>query len=146
MSERLVPGRECGECHFCCDLLTPDRTRRRLPSDQPCPNYSRRNGCAIQAHRPPTCANWHCAWRELAWLPEECRPDRCGMMLTLERDERQPEVQYVLARAPDISTYKSLLAQDVLWSFMQRVPVRVEVGRQRIDYGGPGHAINPRFL
>lgn len=146
MSERLVPGRECGECHVCCDLLTPDRTRRRLPSDPPCPNYSRGSGCAIPDHRPPTCASWHCAWRELDWLPDECRPDRCGMMLTIERDERQPDAQYVLARAPDIATYRSLLAQDVLWSFMQRVLVRVEAGRQRIDYGGPGRPINPRFL
>lgn len=68
------------------------------------------------------------------------------MMLTIERDERQPDAQYVLARAADIAAYRSLLAQDVLWSFMQRVPVRVEAGRQRIDYGSPGHPINPRFI
>lgn len=146
MSEQRVPGRDCGECRVCCDLLTPDRSRRRLPTDRPCANYSRRNGCAIREHRPPTCANWRCAWLELEWLPEECRPDRFGMMLTVERDEKRPDRRYVLARAPDISTYKSLLAQDVLWSFMQRVPVRVEIGRQQIEYGGPDHPIDPRFL
>ncbi len=143
----LVPGRECGECHMCCDLLTPDRTKRKRATDTPCPNYSRRDGCALQDHRPPACATWHCAWRELEWLPDECRPDRFGMMLTVERDPAHPEAPpFFLGRAPDVSTYKSLLAQDVLWLLMQRLPVRVEVGNQQIDYGAPGRPINPRFL
>jgi hypothetical protein len=146
MSGLEVSGRECGECHVCCDLLTPDRTRRKLPGDPPCPNSSRRDGCAIKDHRPPACATWHCAWRELAWLPDECRPDRLGVMLTVEQDATRAGEQYVLGRAPDVSAYRSLLAQDVLWSFMQRLPVRVEIGRKVVDYGGPHQPINPRFL
>ena len=147
MSEHGVPGRECGDCHMCCDLLTPDRTRRKRPADQPCPNYSRRNGCAIRERRPPACASWHCAWREIDWLPDECRPDRFGLMFTLERDAKNPDApQYVLGRAPDVAAYKSLLAQDVLWSFMQRMPVRVEIGNKQIDYGAPDRPIDPRFL
>jgi hypothetical protein len=146
MRDDLVPDRECGECHMCCDLLTPDRTRRKRPSDKPCANYSRRDGCTIQDHRPPACASWHCAWRDIDWLPEECRPDRFGMMLTVERDPTRLGEQYVLGRAPDAATYKSLLAQDVLWSFMQRMPVRVEIGNRQIEYGAPDQPVNPRFL
>jgi hypothetical protein len=146
MSDDLVPDRDCGECHMCCDLLTMDRTRRKRPSDKPCPNYSRQAGCAIQQRRPPACSTWRCAWRDIDWLPEECRPDRFGMMLTVERDPTRPDEQYVLGRAPDAATYKSLLAQDVLWSFMKRMPVRVEIGNRQIEYGAPDQPVNPRFL
>lgn len=149
MSERLVPGRECGECHVCCDLLRPDRIGRKQASDRPCPNYSAGDGCALGEHRPPACATWHCAWREFDWLPEESRPDRLGLLLTVEREVKPGMVPepYVLGRAVGGETaYKSLLAQDVLWAFMRELPVRVEVGQREVDYGGPDRFIDPRFL
>lgn len=146
MEEHPAQGRECGDCHVCCDLLTTDRARHRNAADRRCPNYARERGCLVPDGRPPACASWHCAWHEFAWLPDLCRPDRMGILLTVEQGDTPAGEPYVLARTPDVSNYKSLLAQDVLWQLVQQMPVRVEVGRKQFDYGAPGRAINPRFL
>lgn len=36
--------------------------------------------------RPPACARWYCLWRKIEALPDEMRPDRSGVMLSLETD------------------------------------------------------------
>lgn len=142
------PGlrRDCGPCHLCCDLLSADRTHHRGPADLRCPNYRRESGCQLEGHRPPACASWRCAWHILAGLPEECRPDRMGVMLTLEPAAGPADEPYLLARTPDVANLNSLLAQAVLWQLAQQLPVKVEVGHRVEDYGRPGGAINPRFL
>lgn len=138
--------RDCGPCHLCCDLLSADRTHHRGADDPRCPNYRRDSGCQLASHRPPACTSWRCAWHTLTWLPDECRPDRMGVMLTFEQAADATHAPYLLARAPDVADLKSLLAQDVLWQLTQQLPVKVEIGHRVEDYGRPGGAINPRFL
>ncbi len=149
-ADALVPGRECGGCDVCCSILKRDKSGRRLEGDPECPHHVAGKGCAIYDTRPPTCRAWHCAWRRFGWLPDECRPDHLGVMLTVEdRDEDSiaPESHYVLGRAiEDETAYKTLLARDVFWSLMQQVPVWLEVGDERLQYGGPKKFIDPRFL
>jgi len=148
--EGLVPGRECGDCDVCCSILKRDKSGRKQAGDADCPHHIPGKGCAIYDTRPAACRAWHCAWRRFGWLPDECRPDHLGVMLTVEeRDEEStaPEHCFVLGRAiEDESAYKTLLARDVFWSLMQEVPVWVEIGNQRLEYGGPRKFIDPRFL
>ncbi|KAB1072908.1 hypothetical protein F6X53_27715 [Methylobacterium soli] len=40
--------------------------------------------CGIYHERPETCARWYCLWRRIDALPDELRPDRSGVVFTLE--------------------------------------------------------------
>ncbi|GLS66126.1 hypothetical protein GCM10007888_45080 [Methylobacterium oxalidis] len=50
--------------------------------------------CGIYLERPEACARWHCLWRKIGALPDELRPDRSGVVFSLE--SRPP-----IAEAPD---------------------------------------------
>ncbi len=41
----------------------------------------KKGGCKIYANRPSVCQDWHCAWRFMAQLGDEWRPDRSGILL-----------------------------------------------------------------
>ena len=80
----LVPGRECGECTACCVHLRIDTEELQKPEDVPCEHLVPKRGCGIYEQRPPVCWNWHCGWRKIAFLDDQWRPDRCGIMIRLE--------------------------------------------------------------
>ncbi len=40
-----------------------------------------KGGCTIYSTRPSVCQGWHCAWRFMAQLGDEWRPDLSGVML-----------------------------------------------------------------
>ncbi len=42
--------------------------------------------CGIYRDRPQACAKWYCLWRKIEALPDELRPDRSGILLSLETD------------------------------------------------------------
>jgi len=77
----LVPGRECGECTACCVNLHIEDDSFIKPGDQACSHMVEKGGCKIYAKRPSVCQDWHCAWRFMAQLGEEWRPDRSEVML-----------------------------------------------------------------
>ena len=77
----LVTGRECGECTACCVVLRIKDQNLEKPADQACSHMIEKGGCNIYSDRPPVCQNWYCAWRFMAQLGEEWRPDRVGIML-----------------------------------------------------------------
>ena len=77
----LVPNRECGECTACCvHLLIKDENFEKA-ADEPCSNMVEKGGCKIYSSRPSVCQDWHCAWRFMAQLGDEWRPDRSGILL-----------------------------------------------------------------
>lgn len=76
----LAPGRECGECVACCDILYVPELMK--PAHQRCDNCTG-TGCAIWQTRPSVCRNWHCVWRMLGAMPMETRPDKLGVMFEL---------------------------------------------------------------
>ena len=77
----LVSGRECGECTACCIHLHIEDESFIKPGDQACTHMVAKGGCKIYANRPSVCQDWHCAWRFMAQLGEEWRPDRSGVLL-----------------------------------------------------------------
>lgn len=77
----LVPNRVCGECTACCVVLQIDDDKLNKPENQPCINMVEKGGCKIYKERPTTCQDWHCAWRFMAQLGEEWRPDLSGILL-----------------------------------------------------------------
>ncbi len=78
----VLPGRACGECTACCTVLTVDTPEFRKPAGTPCVNLSA-GGCRIHDVRPRICRTWFCAWRRVAKMPDDARPDRSGLLVSV---------------------------------------------------------------
>lgn len=73
--------RACGPCTLCCRVLEIQVL------DKPAGVLCRHNtgtGCGIYRDRPEVCARWNCLWRRIDALPDGLRPDRSGVMFSLE--------------------------------------------------------------
>jgi hypothetical protein len=75
-----VPGRECGACDVCCVVFEIEVPSIAKPAGEPCRHLTK-GGCAIYAARPDVCRHWLCGWRLIAGLPENWRPDLCGILV-----------------------------------------------------------------
>ena len=78
----VLPDRECGDCTACCTELTVNTPEFAKAAGTPCIHLSGQ-GCGIHAVRPRICRTWFCAWRRVASLPDEARPDRSGLLVSL---------------------------------------------------------------
>lgn len=97
-----APDRSCGTCTLCCRVLEI----RAL--DKPAGILCRHNtgtGCGIYPERPEACARWHCLWRRIDALPDALRPDRSGVMFSL--DSRSPA-----ADGPDAACFVGRAVRD----------------------------------
>ena len=84
----VLPDRDCGGCTVCCVTLKVDTPEFSKPAGTPCQQLTPQ-GCSIHAVRPPICRTWFCAWRRVAELPDEARPDRSGLLVSINF-ERAP--------------------------------------------------------
>jgi hypothetical protein len=104
----LVPNRECGECTACCVVLLIDDEDFKKPADQVCSNLMEKGGCKIYTKRPSVCQEWYCAWRFMAQLDEEWRPDKSGVLLRSDENGiifqpiREPKEVLTSARAIEL--------------------------------------------
>lgn len=75
--------RECGECRACCVVLGFEARAGEAPfakpAGEPCPHLIQ-IGCAIYDERPAVCRRFQCGWIQADNLPDELRPDRCGVL------------------------------------------------------------------
>lgn len=78
----VLADRACGDCTACCTELTVNTPEFAKPAGTPCIHLSGR-GCGIHAVRPRICRTWFCAWRRVASLPDAARPDRSGLLVSL---------------------------------------------------------------
>lgn len=78
----VLPDRACGGCTVCCTELEVDTPDLRKPAGRPCRHLTT-DGCGIHAVRPEICRTWFCAWRRVAAMPEEARPDRSRLLVSL---------------------------------------------------------------
>ncbi len=78
----VLPDRDCGACTACCTTLTVDTPEFRKAAGTPCVHLGDR-GCSIHAVRPGICRTWFCVWRRNARLPDDARPDRSGLLVSL---------------------------------------------------------------
>lgn len=79
----LVADRECGDCTVCCDVLKIDTPDLQKSADTRCTHLGA-HGCAIHAVRPSICRAWFCGWRRSAAMPDTARPDRSGLLVSLD--------------------------------------------------------------
>lgn len=78
----VLADRSCGDCTACCTELTVDTPDFAKPAGMPCIHLTGQ-GCGIHAVRPRICRTWFCAWRRVASLPDEARPDRSGLLVSV---------------------------------------------------------------
>ena len=134
----LMPGRQCGDCSACCVVLNVDTPEFQKMPGKPCAHLCAGGGCAIHATRFPVCREYHCAWRYLASLGEEWRPDRSGVLVDFQHDElpahlpKRPGVRVTVFKAPT-AEFQPLFLRWVAGLVAQDVPVVLAVP------GPPGH-------
>ncbi|MCJ2069763.1 hypothetical protein MKK75_13345 [Methylobacterium sp. J-030] len=80
-----VSDRSCGPCTLCCRVLEIQVLGK--PAGILC-RHNTGTGCGIYRERPEICARWHCLWRRVGALPDALRPDRSGVIFSL--DSRPP--------------------------------------------------------
>jgi len=78
----VLADRTCGDCTACCTVLTVDTPDFKKPAGTPCVHLAQQ-GCGIHAVRPHICRTWFCAWRRIAEMPDEARPDQSGLLVSL---------------------------------------------------------------
>jgi len=86
---KAKPERACGDCVACCEVLNIDTAEMVKPANQMCMHCTGK-GCGIHETRPEVCRTWDCVWRRIESMPPETRPDRLGVLFTIDR---QPEPQ-----------------------------------------------------
>ncbi len=132
----VLADRACGDCVACCVELTVDTPEFQKPGGTPCRHLTTQ-GCGIHAERPHICRTWFCAWRRVAALPEAARPDRSGLLVSLNF-ERAPRncfegvaiVVRALAGAQAIDKAMAATVFDALCD--QLVPVWFSDGSQKM--------------
>src|SRR5215475_5577523 len=79
-----LADKPCGDCIACCVVPVIDTPELKKPEGEVCPNCTG-HGCAIYDTRPEVCRTFNCAWKRIASMPLETRPDKLGVMISLER-------------------------------------------------------------
>ena len=116
--------RPCGDCIACCVVTNIDTPELKKAEGEVCPNCVG-GGCAIYDARPSVCRTFNCAWKRIASMPLQTRPDRLGVMFTLER--RLPprnvfeHLYFVGVATGDPAALESPLARDALVMLAENV-------------------------
>lgn len=76
--KRLADQRLCGDCQACCELIGVKEFGK--PYAHKC-QHQCSLGCGIYAQRPASCRDYNCIWKFTETLPDEARPDLCGVLL-----------------------------------------------------------------
>jgi hypothetical protein len=77
--------RQCYPCTACCEGWLTSKEIDMAPG-KPC-QHCTTQGCAIYENRPKDpCKTYRCAWlQEDSELPDDYRPDLCGVIVSLNR-------------------------------------------------------------
>ncbi|MFN3820139.1 YkgJ family cysteine cluster protein [Blastomonas sp.] len=120
----VLPERDCGACTVCCTVLTVDTPDLKKPAGTPCAMLTAQ-GCSIHAVRPTICRTWFCAWRRVEQMPDDARPDRSGLLASVNyvREPRNPlEAVSINVRAlPGADAPSREMTQAILDSLCDRL-------------------------
>lgn len=109
MNEQIT-FRPCGECTGCCiGQLAADIYGRKMWPGKPC-DFLVKGICTIYQDRPQSpCRNFQCGWSQHL-LPEDMRPDKCGIMVSVETNSDGSQFLRLVEVMPDPpqETYKRI--------------------------------------
>lgn len=120
-------SRSCGGCVKCCHTMGVKELNK--PINVWCPSCTIGSGCQIYAIRPQSCQDFSCLWLQDEEMPEEYRPDRSKVVLSLNSNQ-SAIVAYL---APE---YEASLPASAIGRFLRRVaddtmPVILCIGDKR---------------
>lgn len=105
----LAPENPCGDCRMCCK--TPYIKTEFLghpfekASHSVCSHCDSEVGCSVNYAKPTACRSFRCLWlqsRDKNWImPDELRPDRCGVIFTGPEDGDPENLIYLHPNAHD---------------------------------------------
>ncbi|MBT2186301.1 YkgJ family cysteine cluster protein [Sphingobium nicotianae] len=132
----VLATRDCGDCTTCCSVLTLDTPDFKKPAGAPCTHLTAR-GCSIHAVRPHVCRTWFCAWRRVAAMPEAARPDRSGLLVSInfvrEPSNCLESISINVRMLPGSAAIQNGMAQQVLDSLCdQLIPVWFSDGSRKM--------------
>lgn len=146
----LLPKRACDDCTVCCTVCGIDELAK--PADTRCVHLAVDGGCGIYAQRPGACRDFFCGWRRLPWLTNNLRPDRSGIIITLEVAPAAPnpfERRCIVARWIEGAPADDKAQADRLLALFrrQRVPAFFSAARtQAKRLVHPGKAIYDHII
>ncbi len=110
--------RSCGECTACCTWLQGNAYGWKFGDGKSC-KFLCETGCSVHKARPKVCEEYFCAWvQEL--LPEEMRPDKCGVLVSVENRDIG---QYLKLISTEKEINTDMLDFFKKWSHIMNTPV-----------------------
>jgi len=109
---------ECGGCTACCTWLHGSAYGYEFGGGKSC-KFLCETGCSVHKARPKVCEGYFCAWAQ-ELLAEEMRPDKCGVLASVENNERGQYIKLVSIKE-EINT--DILEYFKNWSRMINTPV-----------------------
>jgi hypothetical protein len=119
-------SRQCGECTLCCKLLGIKELRK--PQYEWCPHCDIGHGCTIYGDRPQSCRDYECMWLQTEVIPDECRPDRSHVVLTMLPDNEHIQVN-VDPQRPE--AHKTGLMGGVIGAISHQFDLFVIIGPEK---------------
>ena len=110
--------RECGECTACCTWLQGSAYGYEFGGGKSC-KFLCETGCSVHKARPKLCEGYFCAWAQ-ELLAEEMRPDKCGVLASVENNENG---QYLKLVSTKKEINKDILEYFRNWSRLMNTPV-----------------------
>lgn len=122
--------RSCGGCTECCTVVPVDLVTLQKPAYARCPHLSeafeaKGPGCGIYPTRPTTCRAWSCVWLDSPVLPDELRPDRCGVTVDPTVDlirvdgEEKPAIQCWVSPGHEETALENPLVHGLIRSLLR---------------------------
>jgi hypothetical protein len=104
----IITKKECGTCTKCCEgWLTANIKGHDMYPGKPCFFVEIGKGCKDYKNRPKNpCKNFLCGWRLIDDMPEEFKPEKTGVIVSLKKEN---DIEYmVLSKAPNNPTVQLL--------------------------------------
>lgn len=92
-------NKECGTCTKCCEGWTIANIEGRpVTPGNPCYFLEQNVGCKIYDNRPYfPCQKFSCAWLALKDIPDQWKPENCGVIMTNLDVHGEPYVVFINA-------------------------------------------------
>jgi len=110
--------RPCKECTACCTWLKGSAYGYEFGGGKSC-KFLCETGCDVHKARPKVCEGYFCAWSQ-ELLPEEMRPDKCGVLASVERNGNG---QYLKLTSIENEINTDILEYFKEWGKIMNTPV-----------------------
>ena len=120
MDEALA-DRPCGGCSVCCTVKPINTRELSKAPGLACEHCLSTGGCGIYEMRFPVCREYRCAWKTLGWIPEQLRPDDCGVLIDIvESLVPGHELEATLLAFRDPADFQSHPVPDIVASLIEQ--------------------------